>query len=133
LKAAFLREIALEGAVFSGNGEGKKFVSLPWVKSQVKEKLGFTPYLGTLNILLTSESMSRKKLLEKAKKFEILPEKGYCTGTLIKARMEGLDCGVVLPQVPSYPIDLLEIVAACNLRERFGLKDGSEVCVSVTI
>ena len=128
-----MREIALEGAVFSGNGEGKKFVSLPWVKGQVKEKLGFTPYLGTLNIHLTSESVSRKKLLEKAKKFEICPEKGYCTGTLVKACMKGLDCGIVLPQVPSYPRDLLEIVAACNLRERFGLKDGSEVCVSVTI
>ena len=133
MKAAFLREIALEGAVFSSKGEGKKFVSLSWVKIQVKEKLGFTPYLGTLNIRLTSESMSRKKLLEKAKKFEISPEIGYCTGTLIKACMEGLDCGVVLPQVPSYPKDLLEIIAACNLRERFRLKDGSEVCVSVSV
>lgn len=106
---------------------------MPWVKRQIEEKLGFAPYVGTLNIRLTSESVQRKGLLEKAEKFEVSPEEGYCKGTLIKACMEGVDCGIVVPQVPSYPIDVLEIVAAWNLRERLGLNDGSEVCVSVTI
>ena len=128
-----MAQITFAGSVFSGNGEGRRFVGLPWVKRQIEEKLGFTPYAGTLNIRLTEENISKKKLLEKARKFEIYPEKGYCTGTLIEARVEGLACGLVLPQVPSYPRDVLEIVATWNLRECFGLEDGSEVCVTVTV
>ena len=72
-------------------------------------------------------------MLEKAEKFEISPEKGYCTGTLIKAHMEGLKCGIVIPQVPNYPRDVLEVIAAWNLRERLKIEDGSEVCVTVRV
>lgn len=126
-------QVTFRGTVFSGSGEGRKFIGLPWVKRQIEEKLGFTPYAGTLNIRLTEESMQQKKLLKKAKKFEICPEEGYCTGALIEACIEELNCGLVLPQVPGYPRDVLEIVAACNLRERLGLSDRSKVYVNVTI
>jgi riboflavin kinase len=128
-----LLQITFEGTVFSGNGEGKKFVSLLWVKRQIREKLGFTPYAGTLNIRLTDENSKRKKLLEKAEKFEIKPEEGFCTGYLVKAKICGLCCGVIVPQVPSYPVNVLEVVAAWNLRERLKLVDGGEVCVLVTV
>jgi riboflavin kinase len=128
-----LPQITFRGKVFSGNGEGRKFISLPWVERQIEEKLGFTPYAGTLNIRLTKESVQQKNLLEKAEKFEVTPEKGYCNGTLIRAQMDGLDCGIVFPQVPSYPRDVLEVVAAWNLRERLNLIDGCEVCVWVIV
>jgi len=129
----FLPQVTFRGTVFSGNGDGRKFVSLPWVKRQIKEKLGFTPYLGTLNIRLTEESVQLKSLLGKAEQFKICPEKGYCTGILIKASLDGLNCGVILPQVRSYPQDKLEVIAAWNLRERLGLNDDSGVCVDVTV
>jgi len=128
-----LAQITFVGSVFSGNGEGRRFVGLPWVTRQIEEKLGFTPYAGTLNIRLKKENIRHRKLLEKTHKLEIYPEKGYCTGTLIKAHIKDLDCGIVLPQVHSYPQDVLEIVAAWNLRTLFGLEDGSEVCVDVTV
>jgi riboflavin kinase len=133
LEGSSLPQATFKGTVFSSNGEGQKFISLPWVKRQIQEKLGFTPYPGTLNIRLTKESVRQKKLLKKAEKFEISPEKGYCTGILIEAHMEGLKCGIVLPQIPSYPQDVFEVVAAWNLRERFKIKDGSEVRVTVRV
>jgi CTP-dependent riboflavin kinase len=77
--------------------------------------------------------MQQKNLLEKAEKFEVTPEKGYCNGTLMRAQMDGLDCGIIFPQVPGYPIDVLEVVAAMNLRERLELSDGCEACVWVII
>ena len=128
-----LPQITFKGTVFSSNGEGRKFVSLPWVKRRIQEKLGFTPYSGTLNIRLTKESVRQKKLLKKAEKFEISPEKGYCTGILIEAHVEGLKCGIVLPQLPDHPPDVLEVIAAWNLRERLKIEDGSEVCVTVRV
>src|SRR5208283_3367809 len=100
LEGCFLREIVLKGTVFSGNGEGRKFIDLPWVKRQIQEKLGFTPYSGTLNIRLSKEGEKQKKLLENAEQLEISPAKGYCTGKLFKAHIDGLECAIIVPQVP---------------------------------
>jgi riboflavin kinase len=125
--------IAFKGTVFSGTGEGKKFIELPWVKRQIEEKLGFTPYAGTLNIRLTKESAQKKRRLNEAEKFEIKPEEGYCTGILIKAKIKNLSCALIIPQIPSYPQDELEVVAAWNLRERLSLTDGCTVSVDVIV
>jgi riboflavin kinase, archaea type len=126
-----LPTLIFKGAVYSGRGEGRKFIVLHWVKRQIEEKLGFTPYSGTLNIRLTKEGIAQKKWLEKAPCFEVFPEKGYCKGTLIRARVEGLACAVIVPEVPNYPTDVLEVVAAWCLRERLKLVDSSEVEVIV--
>ena len=126
-----MSEIVFKGTVFSGNGEGRKFIDLPWVKQQIQEKLGFTPYSGTLNIRLTKESVKQKKLLENAKQLEVYPAKGYCTGKLIKAHIDSLECAIIIPQIPNYPSDVLEVIASCYLRERLKVTDGSEVTVTV--
>jgi riboflavin kinase len=128
-----LPKLVFEGTVFSGKGEGKKFIELPWVKRQIQEKLHFTPYPGTLNIHLTSQSIANKEALEEAEGMEVEPQAGYCQGVLFKAHIDGLEGGVVIPKVPSYPIDVLEIIAPVCLREKFGLRDGSLVAVSVDL
>jgi len=128
-----LPQIVFKGTVFSGKGEGKKFIDLPWVKHQIQEKLGFAPYSGTLNIHLIKESTEKKKLLAKAKQLEIIPERGYCRGLLIKAEVGNLNCAIVVPQVLSYPIDVLEIIAPVCLRERYKLADCSSVTVTVNV
>jgi riboflavin kinase len=121
------------GTVFSGKGEGRKFIQLPWVKRQIEEKLGFTPYSGTLNINLSNETAKNKKLLKDTKHFEIYPEKGYCTGELIKACIGNLDCAIILPQVPYYPSEVLEVIASFCLRERLKIVDGDDVTVTVDV
>lgn len=132
-RAPVLGTVSLRGKVFSGNGEGKKFVVLPWVERQIREKLGFTPYAGTLNIRLNRDGLQQKKMLGKAQRLEVVPENGYCRGFLIKAKITGLDCGIIIPQVPAYPPDVLEIVAPHFLRQRLHLSDGSEVAVNVEL
>ncbi len=126
-----MHKVIFKGTVFSGKGEGRKFIDLPWVKGQIKEKLGFVPYSGTLNIRLSEEGVKQKELLENATKLEIYPEKGFCKCTLIKLATEGLDCAIIIPEVPSYPSDVLEIIAPSYLRERLVIADGDEVSVIV--
>jgi len=104
-----LRQLVFEGKVYTGTGQGKKFVFLPWVKRQIEEKLGFSPYAGTLNIHLTKESTKMRLLIEKAKGIEVIPEKGY------------------------YPGDVLEIIAPVCLRQRLNLTDGNLVAVTVDV
>jgi riboflavin kinase len=128
-----LKRIELSGKVFSSRGEGKKFLELPWVKRQIKHKLGFTPYPGTLNVMLSEESVKRKKLLEKAHSIKVCPADGYCSGTFIKALIGTLECAIVVPEVPAYPKGVLEIIAPVNLRETLQLEDGCEVTVTVIL
>ena len=121
------------GTVFSGSGSGKKFVCLPWVKQQIEEKLGFSPYFGTLNLHLNEENTKKKILLENATGIMIEPQAGYCPGLLFKACVGSLECAVVAPKVPNYPSDVIEIISSMYLREHLNLADGSLVTLSVSV
>jgi riboflavin kinase, archaea type len=128
-----LPKILFKGTVFSGKGEGRKFIELPWVKQQIENKLGFTPYSGTLNIRLSNEGAKQKKLLENVTQIEICPEKGFCKGMLIKSSIDGLECAIIIPEVPHYPSDVLEVIAPWYLRERLKIVDCNEVTVIVDL
>ena len=128
-----MKKIKLSGKVFSGRGEGEKFLELPWVKLQVKEKLGFVPYYGTLNVRLSEESAERRKLLEKATSMKVCPAEGYCSGKIFKAFVGVLECAIVIPEVAGYPRDVLEIIAPANLREKLQLADGDKITVTVNL
>lgn len=123
--------ICLKGRVLSGKGEGTKFMKLPWVKKQAKEKLGFTPSAGTLNLRLSSECIELRKELGNANSIEILPAQGFCIGKCFRALMRGLECAVVVPEIPEYPEDVIEIIAASNLRKKLQLADGDVIEVKI--
>jgi len=128
-----VKKMKLSGKVFSGRGDGEKFLELQWVKQQIKEKLGFTPYPGTLNVRLSEESAERRKLLEKAASMTVCPAEGYCNGKLFKASVGMVKCGIVIPEVAGYPENVLEIIAPINLREKFQLADNDEITVTVSL
>jgi riboflavin kinase len=128
-----LRKIKLTGKVAHGQGDGRKYLELAWVQQQIREKLGFSPYLGTLNLLLDEESVKRKRILEENTALWVCQSEGLCTGLLFKASLDGLACGVVIPQMENYPDDELELVATVNLRQKLRLHDGDKVTVSVFV
>lgn len=105
-------------------------MGLPWVKKQVEEKLGFVPYPGTLDVRLTEESVKLKKALAEDG-VDIMPEAGFYRGKCYKASFKGLNCGIVVPEVPGYPEDKLEIIGSWNLRSKLHLSDGDAVEVKV--
>jgi riboflavin kinase len=130
-KVLRVTKIILKGRVFSGGGTGSLFVNLPWAKKQFKDKLGFDPYSGTLNLKLSSGT-DAKELRSATKGIKIKSPEGFHEGRCFKALiMEKLWGAVVVPEVPKYPHDLLEIIAPVNLREKLGLKDGMEIEVIV--
>ena len=126
-------KIVFAGTVFSGEGRGKEFVDLPWFKRQVEEKLGFSPYSGTLNLRLIGKEVEKRGLLETAGSLTVEPKTGYYSGLLFRATMDGLECAVVIPIMPNYPSDLLEVIAPVYLRGSLKLTDGSLVVASVNV
>lgn len=128
-----LLKIALKGKVFSGTGKGKCFIDLPWVRRQIEDNLGFPPYSGTLNLLLAGKNIENKSVLENAKGIIVVPQVGYYPGMLFKADIGSLECAVVVPLVPNYPRNLLEVISPIYLRGNLRLKDGDEVEVMVNL
>ncbi len=125
--------MTLRGRVSSGGGGGNLFVNLPWAEKQFKNKLGFKPYPGTLNLQL-SPGTDVKALRNTMKGIKIEAPEGFHEGRCFKAIIMGKQCGaVVVPDVSGYPNDLLEILAPVNLRETLKLKDGVNIEVDVLL
>ncbi len=73
-----------------------------------------------------------KELRNGARGTKIESPKGFCEGKCFRAFiMEKIWGAVVVPEVPGYPHDLLEILSPANLREKLALKDGMEIEVTV--
>jgi riboflavin kinase, archaea type len=128
-----LKVLCLKGKIFSGKGEGAKFVKLDWVGKQMEEKLGFTLFPGTLNVKLTRDSVRNIEFLKRKIGFEIAPLSGYCHAKFFKAMLNRVKCAVLFPDVAGYPNDVVEVVASANLRETLCLSDGSLAEIEVTL
>lgn len=119
----------LKGKITTGHGEGKKFLNLLWVKKQIQEKLQFTPYPGTLNLILTNESIQFRTLLKKTQYARIKPVEGFYDGIAVPALINSKKCAIIVPEVENYPTNMIEIIAPLNLRHSLKVKDGDEVSV----
>jgi len=121
--------------VFQGQGVGSSLVDLPWVRRQIRQKLGFKPYSGTLNIRLEKddEKILRQKL-NRARGIEINPKPGFlkanCFHALINRKIKG---AVIIPEKQGYPPDMIEIIAPKFLREEIPVKDGARVTVTILL
>jgi riboflavin kinase len=124
-----LQRIILKGKITTGHGEGAKFLNLLWVKKQIQKKLQFVPYAGTLNLLLSDESLKDKNLLKNAQYIKIEPVEGFCEGIIIPALIKSQTCAILIPTIVNYPNDMIEIIAPVNLRYKLKVKDGDELSV----
>jgi len=125
-----LKTLKIKGQITTGKGEGTKFTTLPWAQKQIAEKTGFAPYPGTLNII-TTQNRDKIKQLKTATAAEISPPTGFYLGKLFKATIANTTCAVIIPETPSYPDNLLEVVAPTNLREKLHLKDGDIIEIEI--
>jgi riboflavin kinase len=129
--------LIIEGELFSGMREGGYYISEEGYKRQFKEKLGFEPYPGTLNLKLKSHSaLQAKKALQNYPGIiiEQFENKGRtfgsvkCFKTLINDKEEG---AVLLIQRTHYGEDVLEVISPERLREKMKLKDGEKVRLKI--
>jgi riboflavin kinase len=128
-----MKTLCLKGKVFSGTGEGAKFMKLPWVEKQIREKLGFAPYPGTLDVSITEESVELKKTLAEDEGVDIVPAPSFYRGKCYRASFKAeVKCALIVPEVAGYPENVIEIISQENLRKKFHLSDGDTVEVKVT-
>jgi len=120
----------ITGIVFSDLGRAASFMSLDWVQSSLSDKLGFSPYPGTLNLRLETESMRAAwRQIQKSSGIEIgAPDTAFCQARCFLVEIEGKHQGaVILPEVEGYPADKIEVVASVRLKDALKISDGETV------
>ncbi|MFC2019439.1 DUF120 domain-containing protein [Chloroflexota bacterium] len=125
----------VRGVVASGLRESRAFTEIPWVRRQFREKLDVDAYPGTLNVITLPEDRNIVSRIIDSAGVTIVPEEeNFCSAqafpVLINGRVGG---AVVIPQVPDYPPDQLEIISATYIKEALSLKDGDPVELEFTL
>lgn len=122
----------MEGIVTSGLGEGKFFVSLEHYKKEIKGRLGFDAYPGTLNIKVDKEQLA---LLKK-----IIPIKipGFKKGNrsfggigCYRAKIKNINGAVVIPDINRHEKGIIEFIAPVNLKSSLKIKDGDKIKIEL--
>lgn len=137
LKNAFEKKaIYLSGIIVSGSGEGRYYLSFKEYKNQIKEKFGFLPYEGTLNIRLSSEDMAKKMLFLKSSEPVLISgfkKEGRTFGDLFAypCTVENIACVFIIPMRTHHPPEIIEIISARNLKKQLGKKDGESIKIEL--
>jgi len=123
----------IAGAVRTGLGRGAGFTSLPWVQHQFRKQLGIDPVPGTLNLQIVPTDMDAWGALVAGAALRLVPERATdCAARCfpVRAAVAGrgpLTAAIVLPEVPGYAEDQVEVVASVSLREALAVSDGDVV------
>lgn len=121
------------GRVQAGLGHAASFTSLPWAQREFIRTLGIDPYPGTLNLRLHSNGLVDWQALTAQPGIRVEPERptdcaARCYPVLASAPGEGpITAGILVPEVPGYAPDQVEILAAVSLRESLRVRDGDLV------
>jgi riboflavin kinase len=133
--------VELRGAVTSGMGEGRHYISLPGYMRQFKSLLGYEPFLGTLNIDLDDESVRERGRLSS---FEPITIEGwedddrtygpaYCYPASVTAGDGQYEAAhVITPERTHHGDDQIELIAPDKLRNELALEDGSPITIHVS-
>lgn len=131
-----LSRLSVHGIVSSGLGEGKYYISQPQYKKQFVEKLFFQPYEGTLNLKIVPYDMPSFEIIARSAGTIVngFVSRGRTFGDVkcFPASIQNVECAVILP-VRTHYTDVMEVIAAKNLRSLLNLKDGDTVEVQVAI
>jgi len=126
--------ILFKGKVISGLGEGRYYTEQNGYVQQFKEKLGFVPYPGTLNVEIEFVERNKLRLLKNHDSIDIeeFKTKNRTFGGVrcFRAEINGVKGAIVLPMRSHYS-NVLEFVSPKFLRENLNLKDNDVVDVVI--
>ena len=136
---SFKHVIDFEGHIITGMGEGAYYMSLDGYKKQFKEKLGYEPYPGTLNIKLNSMLFveAKKEML----KYPSINIEGFsdqsrtfgwvkCYPASINDS-KNINSSILILERTHYDDSIIELIAPFSIKEQFSLKNGDYIKLKV--
>jgi len=127
-------KLYLKGKVISGIGEGRYYTEQKGYVDQFNEKLGFTPYPGTLNVEIQYVEKNKLRFLKNRNAISIdefkTKDRTFGSVGCFKAEINGVNGAIVIP-LRSHYSNILEFISPFYLREKLNLKDGDEVKIVI--
>lgn len=124
----------ITGKIVSGSGQGAFFTQIDWVQLQCFEKLGFKPYPGTLNLEIGPDDLPLIASLEQKKGIALIsPDPKFCNAKAFAVRLKKMSAAIIMPEekVRIHADNIIEIIAALNIKETLNVKDG--VLLSIVV
>ena len=119
--------------IVRGLGEGTYFMSMQHYQNEIKKKLGFKAYSGTLNLKIDAKKVS---LLNNFKQIKIngfkQKNKTYGGADCYKAKIKNIEGAVIVPHLVKHKKNIIEFIAPIHLKSELKLKDGNRVKVELT-
>ena len=135
-------DVELSGVVTSGMGEGRHYISLSGYMEQFRDRLGYEPFPGTLNVELDEESVRARARMDAVDPVGIDgwedDDRTYGPAFCWPATIETVDGAryadshVIAPERTHHGTDQLEIIAPDRLRDELGLNDDDHVTIHVS-
>jgi riboflavin kinase len=133
--------IDFEGSVVSGMGEGAYYMSLEGYRRQFKDKLGYEPYPGTLNVRLVDQLyMNARRELGRHPSIFV---DGFSDSTRtygwVKCYRAIINNGavdnaaVLVLERTHYDDSMLEVIAPVSIKQAAGIKNGDRIKVQVQL
>jgi riboflavin kinase len=133
--------IDFEGSVVSGMGEGAYYMSLEGYRRQFKDKLGYEPYPGTLNVRLVDQLyMNARRELGRHPSIFV---DGFSDSTRtygwVKCYRAIINDGavdnaaVLVLERTHYDDSMLEVIAPVSIKQAAGIKNGDRIKVQVQL
>ncbi|GGJ12208.1 riboflavin kinase [Halobellus salinus] len=132
--------VELEGTITSGMGEGRHYISLSGYVEQFRDRLGYEPFPGTLNVDLDDESVRARSAVSSLPGVQIDgwedDERTFGPATCYAATVAddgeiAEEAHIIVPERTHHDETQLEIIAPVKLRDELGLDDGTVVSVRV--
>ena len=121
----------VEGIIVKGLGEGAFFMSMPHYKSEIKKKLGFDAYPGTLNLKTTEKEFNSLKnnLSIKINGFK-KDNKIFGGAGCRRAKIKNINGAVIMPDINKHK-DILEFIAPVHIKSTLKVKDGDKIKIEL--
>ena len=127
-------KLRVDGTVTSGLGEGRYYLSQPGYVLQFAERLGYTPYPGTLNLRVNGPALRNLAVVSSwtGTRIDGFQASGRTFGgaNCYPARINGRACHLIRPDRSHYK-DVIEFIAAEHLRTALRVDDADRVRVEL--
>ena len=118
----------INGEVTTGLGKAAYFLSQEFYTNEFKKNLGFIPYPGTLNVIVSDGYLDEINEIKDSCQNLIKPDEGFGAVKYIEAVLnDNINGAIVFPAKTTHEENYLEFIAEKRLRDELNLEDGDMV------
>ena len=124
--------IVLKGTIIKGLGEGAYFMSMPHYKQEIKDKLGFDAYPGTLNLKIKK---THNNIIKKMNPIKI---SGYVNhgntfggASCYMAKIKSINGAIIIPDINKHKKEVIEFISPIHIKSKFKIRNGCKINIEI--